>query len=224
VFKKATEENANSYKTERSREAMAKENPRPVLTLGKNRAEALTDGIFAFAMTLLVLGMDVPQPTGGIPDADAVSLILQDIYPDFTHYLVAFIMLASFWLLHHRCYDRLKTIDLRMLWMNIATLVFVALIPFSTDLADDYVEAPLAGLIFSCNMLIVGTLLFLQWRYASRKKDLLSENVTAAQIAMVDRKMIIMPALSILAIAIALMGFPWTVMVYLLAPVTYFFF
>ncbi len=203
---------------------MAMEKTAPHMGMSKNRAEALTDGIFAFAMTLLVLGMEVPEPKPGYISADMVSATLADIYPDFTHYLVAFVMLASFWLLHHRCYDRLKAIDLRMLWMNIATLVFVALIPFTTDLADGYVEVPLAGLIFSVNMLIVGTLLFLQWSYASRSKHMLIENVTPEQISMVSRKMLIMPCIAIIAIALALMGFPWTVMVYMIAPIAYFIF
>lgn len=202
---------------------MAKEEPKIPLGMGKNRAEALTDGIFAFAMTLLVLGVEIPEPSPQYVTADAVSAILQDIYPDFTHYLVAFIMLASFWLLHHRCYDRLKNLDMRMLWMNIGTLVFVALIPFSTDLADEFVEVPLAGLIFAVNILIVGTMLFLQWKYAVGSK-LLSESITPAQIAMVDRKMMIMPLLSIVAIALAFMGFPWIVMLYMVAPILYFIF
>jgi uncharacterized membrane protein len=114
---------------------MAKKEQDLPLGLSKNRAEALTDGIFAFSMTLLVLGIEVPEPAAGYVSADAVSVLISDLYPDFSHYMVAFLMLASFWLLHHRCYDRLKVVDINMLWMNMATLVFIALIPFSTDLA-----------------------------------------------------------------------------------------
>ena len=200
---------------------MAKEEPKSYLGLGKNRAEALTDGIFAFAMTLLVLGMEVPEPAGGYVSADAVSAILASIYPDLIHYLTAFIMLASFWMLHHRCYDRIKVIDRRMLWMNIATLMFVALIPFSTDLADSYVQSPLAGMVFSLNMLIVGTFIYLQWCYATGAKHVVSETVTQEEIAIIKRKMLIMPGIAMVAIGLAFLGFPWTVMIYLIAPILF---
>ncbi|MEM4272209.1 MAG: TMEM175 family protein, partial [Candidatus Bilamarchaeaceae archaeon] len=170
--------------------------------LGKNRAEALTDGIFAFAMTLLVLGIEVPEPSKEYMSADAVNAILQNIYPDFTHYIVAFIMLAGFWLLHHRCYDRLKVIDLKMLWMNIITLIFVALIPFSTDLADDYVEVPLAGMVFSANMFVVGVMLYLQWKYASRAGSAIAEELPSEHINAISKRMAIIPCIALIGIAL----------------------
>ena len=200
---------------------MAKEKPTPYLGLNKGRAEALTDGIFAFAMTLLVLGIDVPARAAATQTSDMVSKILQDIYPDISHYLIAFVMLASFWMLHHRCYDRLKAINRKLLWMNIATLMFIALIPFSTDLADDYVTIPLAGLVFSVNMLIVGTLLYSQWSYAAGNKQLISEEVTQEEVRTVKRRMMIMPGIAIIAIALAALGFPWTVLIYIIAPVAF---
>jgi uncharacterized membrane protein len=200
---------------------MAKEKPGPYLGLNKGRAEALTDGIFAFAMTLLVLGIEVPARDAAIQTPDMVSKILRDIYPDISHYLIAFIMLASFWMLHHRCYDRLKAINRKMLWMNVATLMFIALIPFSTDLADDYVTIPLAGLVFSLNMLIVGTLLYSQWSYATGNKDVISEAVKPEEVRIVKRKMMIMPALSMIGIVLAAVGAPWTVLIYILAPILF---
>ncbi len=200
---------------------MAKEKPTPYLGLNKGRAEALTDGIFAFAMTLLVLGIDVPARAAATQTSDMVSKILQDIYPDISHYLIAFVMLASFWMLHHRCYDRLKAINRKLLWMNVATLMFIALIPFSTDLADDYVTIPLAGIVFSVNMLIVGTLLYSQWSYAAGNKQLISEEVTQEEVRTVKRRMMIMPGIAIIAIALAALGFPWTVLIYMIAPVAF---
>jgi uncharacterized membrane protein len=85
------------------------------------------------------------------------------------------------------------------------------------------VQVPLAGMIFSLNMLIVGTLLFMQWSYASKTKNMISETVTPEQIAKMRRRTLIMPAIAIIAIVLAFMGFPWTVMLYALSPIAYFF-
>ncbi len=103
----------------------------------KNRIETLTDGVFAIAMTLLVTGLDIPK-LNGIITSGAVDSILLSLFPDFIHYIVAFVLLASFWWASHLRSQYHPSIDRTMGLLTIASLLFVGLIPFSTNLAGDF--------------------------------------------------------------------------------------
>lgn len=67
----------------------------------KDRAEGITDGIFAFTMTLLVINIEVPQPVVRDQPVDSVLNILVSLNQDFLRYIIALMVLAFFWILHH---------------------------------------------------------------------------------------------------------------------------
>jgi uncharacterized membrane protein len=113
----------------------------------KNRIETLTDGVFAIAMTLLVTGLDIPRINGIVTNGTVDSLIL-NLFPDFIHYIIAFVLLASFWWASHLRSHYLQAIDRKMSFLTIATLLFVGLIPFSTNLAGDFPLNAHAVIIF----------------------------------------------------------------------------
>ncbi|MCX6683631.1 MAG: TMEM175 family protein [Methanoregula sp.] len=78
--------------------------------ISKSRLEALFDGIFAFAMTLLVTGFVVPP----IPVSDAPAVLpgyIAAMRPEFYSFLIAFLILASFWLVHHRRFHYVRIVD-----------------------------------------------------------------------------------------------------------------
>jgi uncharacterized membrane protein len=185
--------------------------------LTKVRIEALTDGIFAFAMTLLVTTLDVPEHLG-VPGPAGVARIIMENFPGFLHYVLAFIILAAFWVSHHMQFHALRVVDRRMIWMNILMLLFVALIPFSTDLAGDYPDIPLSSLVFELNIFLIGGMMFLQWLYATDGRRLVSPEVTDSRIAAAGKRALVIPGVSLAGILLALLGFGATTLVYLLAP------
>ena len=67
---------------------------------GKNRIEALSDCIFAFAMTLLVISIEVPENANSFTP-DLVTLTVRDLLPDIFHYVIAFLLIAALWVIHH---------------------------------------------------------------------------------------------------------------------------
>ncbi|MDD5024299.1 MAG: TMEM175 family protein, partial [Methanoregula sp.] len=86
--------------------------------ISKNRLEALVDSVFAFAMTLLVVSLAIPA----IPRSEAAAELpayLARMYPEFVSFLVAFLLLAIFWIVHHRQFHSLHTVDSGVLWLNI---------------------------------------------------------------------------------------------------------
>jgi uncharacterized membrane protein len=141
--------------------------------LSKARVETLTDGIFAIAMTLLVLGIEVPQ-TDIRP---ALQGLLASLYPDIVIYVLAFLALAVFWVLHHQMFHFVRSLDSFMLWLNIVWLLFVGLMPFTSNLADTYYSEMLAELIFGLNVLVISLIVLVQWYHVMRHPGMLDPSV-----------------------------------------------
>lgn len=193
----------------------------PASWLGRSRLEALSDGIFAFAMTLLVINIEVPDELPTMIAPEPVQQLLSRLYPDFAHYFLAFIMLAAFWVIHHSFMSHIRLVDRKMLWLNILGLMFIALIPFSTQLADTYVHFPVSAMIFELNILVVGMIFLLQWRYASSGGRLVSPELSDREASRVGWSILGMPLFSLAALAIAFLGYTWSIMVYVLLPPAY---
>ncbi|WP_048181853.1 TMEM175 family protein [Methanoculleus sediminis] len=180
----------------------------------KNRAEALTDGIFAFAMTLLVLSLDVPEGLRDPSDA-AIAATLVGQVPALFHYFLAFFILASFWIAHHAQVDRLRQIDRTFLWINIAALMFVALVPFSVSLVGDYPGGTFAVVTFEANLLVIGLLFAAQWGYAAHNRRLVRPGT---DIRRGNQRVLVVPAVSAIAILLALAGWTWSTAIYAVIP------
>jgi uncharacterized membrane protein len=181
----------------------------------KNRIEALTDGIFAFAMTLLVIGLVVPGDLQNVSDAVMLEYLIAMI-PDFVHYILAFFVLATFWVVHHAQVHHLRYIDGRFLWLNIAALMFVAMVPFSTTLVGDYSKEFYVAIVFEANLLLIGLLFAAQWWYATKDRRLVYPNTDIERGRL---RVLVVPAVSVLAIVLALAGISWSTAAYGLIPV-----
>jgi len=145
------------------------------LLMDTKRLETLVDGIFAIAMTLLVLGLAVPQIAPPVTEATLQAAIL-GIVPNLISMVVSFVLLAVFWKIHHKIFKRIKYMNGTLLWINVIWLLFIVLVPFSASLTGDYGNLYTSHLIFNLNMLGISTLLFLNWHYAN-KTNLIHEKV-----------------------------------------------
>lgn len=141
--------------------------------LNKNRLEALTDGVYAIALTLAVLTIDISETSTG-NGTPSFSVVI----PQVIHYAIAFFILASFWLAHHRMTDVVKKVDNTYISLNITMLFFVALVPFTTDLIGDYGEFPLAVALNAGNLMIIGLLHLVSVYYANTKEGILHDGIT----------------------------------------------
>jgi len=180
------------------------------------RLEALTDGIFAFAMTLLVLTLTLPDAT---QTKLGLSQLLAEQWPKFFNYALSFALLAVFWIVHHQQFHFIRRTDRRHLWLNIGILMFVALVPFSTDVVGDYSDQTLAELLFSGNLLILGLLFLLNWWYACQNHRLVDTNLSYRIINRGMFRNCITPAVAAISMIVALFIPRWGLTVYLLIPV-----
>lgn len=152
--------------------------------LSKSRVETLTDGIFAIAMTLLVLGIEVPQ----IDPLTPMNALLHTLIPDILQYVIAFLVLAVFWTIHHNQFYYIRTIDYRLLWLNIFWLLFVGGMPFTTSLAETYINDYQSMIIFGCNIMLIDLILAAHWHHATRGLCLVDPTTSPGIIAAGERR------------------------------------
>ncbi len=185
--------------------------------LTTRRITSLADAIFAFAMTLLVLNLEIPSPSQG-QTASAIFNLLVSLWPRFFDYALSFILLAAFWIIHHRQFHFIKRADSVLLWINIFILMFVVFIPFSTSLVTTHGSLWSAEALFELNLLIVGLLFFLNWFYAAKNKRLVDHSIRTQMIDIYERKSLVIPVISLFAIGIAFIAPAWSTVPYLFLP------
>jgi TMEM175 potassium channel family protein len=181
----------------------------------KNRMESLTDGIFAFAMTLLVTSMILP---GDAVITRSSSSALLAMLPDFYHYIIAFFVLAAFWMGHHEQFSRVHHIDNNFLYLNIIALFFVTLVPFSTSFIGDYNADVTATCLFELNLMVLGLIFALQWWYATRRHHLIAPDYPESQIRRRLYHGLIIPFISLIGMIITVAGFDSSTMIYMTSP------
>jgi uncharacterized membrane protein len=129
-----------------------------------DRVMNFTDAVFAIALTLLVLSLDVPP---GRPDSE-VAGILRDVAPKVFTLLLSFVIIAVFWRFHHRLVATLTGISARWVWANMAFILTIVLVPFSSELIGEYGDTSIAVVVYAANMTAVSWTLMLLDRVALR--------------------------------------------------------
>jgi uncharacterized membrane protein len=141
------------------------------------RLEAFSDGVFAIAITLLVLDLAVPARDqlrrGGLGAA------LAHQWPSYFAYLVSFLVIGIIWVNHHTMFSKVKLIDRPVLFANLALLLVVSVIPFPTRLLAEYLtagsNAHTAAAVYSCAMLAMGQAYSMLWIAVTRDVGLLHD-------------------------------------------------
>ncbi len=134
--------------------------------MNKARLEGLSDASFAIIFTLLVIEIRVPEH---ILDMSSLGLWkeLHHLAPLFIGYIVSFLVIAMFWISHSFFYSSfVKTVDRPLVGLNLLYLMFLAIIPFSSHLLGRYPDVPLAMLWYGINVLAIGVMAILTFKYA----------------------------------------------------------
>jgi uncharacterized membrane protein len=130
------------------------------------RVEAFSDGVFAIAITLLILTV-VPPKHGPLGHA------LLRLWPSYLAYAVSFTTIGIIWVNHHTIFRHFAGVDRTMLFLNVLFLMVVAFLPFPTEVVADNVRDPgarrAAALLYGCNMILVAIGFLALWFYGSRR-------------------------------------------------------
>jgi uncharacterized membrane protein len=186
--------------------------------LTKARLEALSDGIFAFAMTLLVISINLPDKATLVQSNAFALHTLISLYSSFYHYVLAFLILAAFWVSQHIQFHSVRTPDKIFIWINLITLMFVALLPFSTSFNGSFTNVPVAAMVFQANLFALGMGMSCQWWYATRHHRLAETSLNPSYIRRMTAHNLIVPAVSLFCILVALTGITWSSIFYLTLP------
>ena len=120
-----------------------------------NRLEAFSDGVFAIAITLLVLDLHVPEPGHGHLGHE---LLLR--WPSYAAYVISFFTIGIIWINHHAAFSRLREVDHSILIWNLALLMTVGILPFTTSLMAEYLKESsgegLAAAVYAGSFLLMG--------------------------------------------------------------------
>jgi len=187
--------------------------------LSKTRIEALADGIFAIAMTLMVFDIKLPLPTRTLPWSLQYELI--QLWPRFLAYAISFVMLGVYWVGHHNQYHYIRRTDRAFLWMNIFFLMGVSLIPFSTGLLGQYPGERTALVVYGLNLIMVGGFLYAHWWYATRNHQLVGREILPEVVSLAKYRIAMGPAASTLAICASFLSRRLSLAIFALIPVLY---
>jgi uncharacterized membrane protein len=140
-----------------------------------DRVLAFSDAIFAIAITLLTLKLEVRPGLHG----SAFTKDLRDLLPSLGAYALSFIILAELWLTHHRIFSVVANVDYPILVRNLAFLGLIAIMPFPVRLLSDYHDRPLAVAVYALTFIVAMLLQRALWTYVTRpeRRHLLSKPV-----------------------------------------------
>jgi uncharacterized membrane protein len=144
-----------------------------------NRLEAFSDGVFAVAITLLVLDLHVP---GG----ENLWHELKDEWPSFASFFVSFWVIGIIWVNHHGVLDHVKRADRGVLYLNLLVLMTVVFLPFATALLAEHLKSgadeEVAAAVYSAASLAMGMSMGLLWTYITRHRQRLGVELTDAEV------------------------------------------
>jgi uncharacterized membrane protein len=146
---------------------------RPPVTYSRDsvefaRALTFSDGMFAIAMTLLVVGIAIPT----ISDEDSVGDLadaINDLSSSIISFFISFAVIGRYWVAHHQFFSLLSRMDQGLLGINLVYLAFIAFLPFPTALLGNYFENPLSVAIYAGAVAIVSGMEVILFRHAYRR-------------------------------------------------------
>jgi uncharacterized membrane protein len=145
------------------------------------RLEAFSDGVFAIAITLLVIELHVPDvPAGHLWSG------LVDEWPQFAAYISSFFVIGIMWVNHHSMFRQIRRTDRALLFLNLLLLLWTALLPFPTrliagTLKDGGTDAKVAEAVYGANLTLAAIAFSLIWTYAVRHRRLIDHDMTPSE-------------------------------------------
>jgi uncharacterized membrane protein len=167
--------------------------------LSTDRIQSLNDNIFAFAMTILVLGFQLPT----IIVRHQLGYVLYNLRPELITYGLAFLALGGLWIAHHNQYHWIKRSNRAFLWINILYLFFIVLIPFSTKILAGYNTEQLAVMVFGLNLVISLAILYIHWKYATYKERLVDDEINSHIVKLIGARILSVIFVIIIALGVS---------------------
>ena len=183
--------------------------------LSMERIVFFRDAFFAIAITLLALEIRLPD-IAGLGNAELLKELLS-IWPRYLSFMVSFLVIGNFWLIHHRQFRYIERYDNHLIFINLFVLMAIAFIPFPTVMISENGNRT-ATIFYALTMCVVGLLLTLLWLYASSRRRLVSPDLESAIVRRGILRNLSAPVVFLLSIGVAyinpdLAKFSWILIV-----------
>lgn len=156
---------------------------------GTARIEAFSDGVFAFAITLLVLGIRVPGHAA--VEERGLAYALATLWPSYLAFITSFVSILVIWVEHHWMFTLIEKTDHAFLYWNGLLLLFVTFLPFPTALLAEYLlhdDAKVAASLYTGTALAVSVAFKGLWWHAKKDKRLLAVGATNLEAKQITRQ------------------------------------
>jgi uncharacterized membrane protein len=141
------------------------------------RVLALSDGVFAIIITLLVLEVHVPELTQG----HSLNEALRELRPSLIAFVISFILAGMYWVGHRDLFALIRRTDRGLVWLNILYLLPLCLLPFGAGLLGSYDQEPVALRIYGLLLVLIALMRVVIWLYATNRPHLLWQRLDARQ-------------------------------------------
>lgn len=175
------------------------------------RVEAFSDGVFAVAITLLVLNIKIP----GLIDDKGLWVALGRELPMYVAYVTSFATIGIMWLNHHRIFVHIRRTNTILILLNLLLLAIVVFIPVPTDLLAEYLVRPdqhVAAIVYSGIFFVMACCFNVLWRYASYDNRLLAKNVNPEAVATISQQYLYGPLLYLVIFGVAWINAPISIL------------
>jgi uncharacterized membrane protein len=183
-----------------------------------DRLCAVADGVYAIALTLLVLDLKVPE-VPGITNPQLMADLLQQL-PNFIAYVIGFLVVAFFWIGHHRLFQSVILCDEWALLLNLAHLLFISLTPYAASLIGHYEGDRVATIVFSANLGLASWSLIVLGQYVLAREQWRTDDTGGTWVKVPWWSVYAGPGLALVSIAVSFLSINVALFIWLLLPLT----
>jgi len=175
---------------------------RPEADRGLDRIVNLSDGVFAIAITLLILDIRVPEIPEGMVATELPGELLA-LWPKYLGYLLSFLGISVFWNIHNSIFRAIRSYDRGLIWLNFLFLMFVAFLPFPTSLLGEYGNYQLPVAIYAGTLAVSRLLLTMLYWYVTSANRSIAEAQDPATVRFFLIRGLTIPGIFLLSIAVS---------------------
>ena len=189
---------------------------KPTPRMQTERMKALTDGVLAIVVTILVLGFEVPDH-----DFDRSGLLsfLGKLIEPFLAYIVTFGIVSAYWVQHASIFHYVTVGDRKFFWLNLLFLLPVTMLPFLTDLRAVYHDEHMVTVLYAAANVVCGLLLLAIWKRGVRER--LTPEVPPIVDASMSKRILLGVALNLVGAAVAWIDTHLSSLVFISVPLLY---
>jgi len=166
--------------------------------MNKNRLENFSDGVFAIAVTLLILNVRIPVDLDKFTNKQ-LNAVLWRLLPHLLNFAFSFLVIGVFWVAHHRVFSFVRVLNNTLLWLNIIYLLFVAIIPLTSSLISENPFLLSSVLFYTSNLFIIAIMHLILLEYILNHRTLKHEALTRDIYKSAQRTAIVGPICYVLA-------------------------